>query len=180
VPYVVCQACGFRAYSAAVHPNVEVCPVCGTALPRRHADRLPGQQLATTPAPGRPHVGRAAVSAILAEIGDRLGRVPSFFEPVLSNPEVLRELWRRMRLEWLERALPSSFRYPLVEALAQHSPWPWGAVVKDMAERSELLPPLDVEALLDAPVQDLPHTGATSARRVARPRGQPRSRSCWR
>jgi hypothetical protein len=42
---------------------------------------------------------------------------------------------------------------------SRHSPWPWGAVVKDMAETSELLPPLDVEALLDAPVQDLPHTG---------------------
>ena len=24
MPYVVCQACGFRAYSAAVHANVEV------------------------------------------------------------------------------------------------------------------------------------------------------------
>jgi len=159
VPYVVCQACGFRAYSAAVHANVEVCPVCGTPLPRRRADRLPGQQLVTTPAlVGRPHVARAAVSSILSEIVDRLGRVPTFFEPALSNPEVLRELWRRMRFEWLDSPVPSDFRYSLVEALAQHSPWPWRAVVKDMGETSDGLSPLDVEALLAAPVQDVPHT----------------------
>src|SRR5689334_734158 len=159
MPYVVCQACGFRAYSAAVHANVEVCPVCSTPLPRGRADRMLGQELANAPALlGRPHAGQSAVTAVLAEVVERLGRVPTFFEPALANPDVLRELWRRMRVDWLDSPVPASFRYALVEALAQRSPWPWRAVAKDMSESPETLSALDVEALLDAPVEDLPHT----------------------
>src|SRR4051794_6075545 len=117
------------------------------------------EEVAAAPAlPGRPHAAQGAVSAILAEVVERLGRVPTFFEPALANHDVLRELWRRMRLDWLDSPVPASFRYALVEALAQRSPWPWRAVAEDISDRSEMLSPLDVEALLDTPLEDLPHT----------------------
>src|SRR3954465_11682877 len=99
MPYVVCQACGFRAYSAAVHANVEVCPVCSTPLPRRRATPMLSEELPSAPAlRTRPHAAQGAVSAVLDEVVERLGTVPTFFESALANPEVLRELWRRMRL----------------------------------------------------------------------------------
>src|SRR5436190_14403417 len=129
MPYVVCHACGFRAYSAAVHANIEVCPVCSTPLPRGRADGPFAQAPAGAPALlGRPHASQDATSAIVAEVVERLGRIPMFFEPALANSDVLRELWRRTRLDWLDSPVPGSFRFALVEALAQHAPWPWRAV----------------------------------------------------
>jgi PAS domain S-box-containing protein/diguanylate cyclase (GGDEF)-like protein len=68
------------------------------------------------------------VAAIEDEIRERFGRIPAFFEPALASPDVLRELWRETQVEWLQSAVPEHFRRALVEALADHSPWPWATV----------------------------------------------------
>ena len=65
-----------------------------------------------------------------AEIEERLGHIPPFFELAFADPRVRRELWRQTRVEWLDSPVPASFRYPLVEALAERAPWPWGPVAE--------------------------------------------------
>jgi PAS domain S-box-containing protein/diguanylate cyclase (GGDEF)-like protein len=50
---------------------------------------------------------------------------------------VRRELWRQTRLEWLDSPVPASFRYALVDALAERAPWPWGPVA-DVAREMDV------------------------------------------
>jgi PAS domain S-box-containing protein/diguanylate cyclase (GGDEF)-like protein len=56
--------------------------------------------------------------------------VPPFFEPAFPDPHVRSELWRQTRLEWLDSHVPASFRYAVLDALAERSPWPWAAVAE--------------------------------------------------
>ena len=127
MPYLLCQSCGFRAYSAAGHASVEECPVCGTPLPRRGAGT-------SSPARAPKAAERAPAdregARLRAEIERRLGRVPLFFEPAFADPHVRTELWRQTRIEWLDSPVPASFRYALLDALAERSPWPWAAVAE--------------------------------------------------
>ena len=41
MPYVVCVRCNLRTYSAALWSATEVCPSCGTELPRGRATIVP-------------------------------------------------------------------------------------------------------------------------------------------
>ena len=154
MPYVICQHCGFRAYSAAGHASVDDCPACGTQLPPR---RVRG-----TPAHGGP-LSHGAVSVrvekrgtkIRAEIERRLGHLPAFFEPALANAGVLRDLWDQTQREWLDSPVPAHFRHALLAALAVHSPWPWRAVALESSEASEPDVAPDVERLIATPLTDL-------------------------
>jgi PAS domain S-box-containing protein/diguanylate cyclase (GGDEF)-like protein len=158
VPYLVCKACGFRAYSAAVHPNVEDCPVCGTSLPKRSLQPRAGPGFAAR----RPTAAETArreepLATVVADIESRLGTVPTFFEPALANPEVLRELWRQTRVTWLDSPVPEGLRRALLQALAKLSPWPWRAVADDASPAAEPLP-ADLDKLVEAPLDQIPHT----------------------
>jgi PAS domain S-box-containing protein/diguanylate cyclase (GGDEF)-like protein len=133
IPYVVCQTCGFRAYSAAGHASVEDCPVCGTALPRRNPQSYPPSR---GPIAGPMGAGDRDLGSLRAEIEERLGKVPPFFEPAFADARVRTELWRQTRVTWLDSPVPLGFRKKLLEALAVRSPWPWAAV----AEMAQDLP----------------------------------------
>jgi PAS domain S-box-containing protein/diguanylate cyclase (GGDEF)-like protein len=131
VPYLVCQSCGFRAYSAAGHASVDECPVCATPLPRRSLGSLAPRGASAAPdSSAADRVG----ARLRAEIEARLGQVPRFFEPALPDPHVSSELWRQTQLEWLDSQLPATFRYAVLDALAERSPWPWAAVAGALHE----------------------------------------------
>lgn len=51
MPYVVCARCQLRTYSAALWVSTDVCPSCGSELPRRGAMVI---ELAAHPRFGRP------------------------------------------------------------------------------------------------------------------------------
>jgi PAS domain S-box-containing protein/diguanylate cyclase (GGDEF)-like protein len=148
VPYLVCQVCGSRSYSAASHATVEDCPVCGAPLPQRRR----------TPAGGEPIRPRALpkppAAALRAEITERLGRVPALFEPAFANSKVIRELWRQTQVEWLDSPIPAGFRQTLVDALAVRSPWPWAVVAEAIAQSVERRDQPDLTALLAAPLPE--------------------------
>jgi PAS domain S-box-containing protein/diguanylate cyclase (GGDEF)-like protein len=127
MPYLVCGACGFQAYSAAGHATVDECPVCGTPLPSRGGRSLAPRR---APKPAEiPPVDREG-ARLRSEIEERLGRVPPFFEPAFPDPHVRSELWRQTQLEWLDSQIPATFRYAVLDALAEQSPWPWAAVAE--------------------------------------------------
>ena len=126
MPYLVCQSCGSRAYSAAGHATVEDCPVCGVPLPRRQVTALPTAVRGATVSPSEPE--RSPLGPLRVEIEQRMGRVPVLFEPAFANPDVLRELWRQTLNDWLDSPVPEPFRRTLLEVLAEYSPWPWAAV----------------------------------------------------
>jgi PAS domain S-box-containing protein/diguanylate cyclase (GGDEF)-like protein len=129
MPYLVCQHCGFRAYSAAIHSRVEECPICGNPLPRR-AERRRGRG---TPAvgPGDAGSGATSLSEVRAGIEREFGELPAFFEPAFANRDVLRALSLQTRLGWVESPVPAEFRIALLNALAERSPWPWRAVADE-------------------------------------------------
>jgi PAS domain S-box-containing protein/diguanylate cyclase (GGDEF)-like protein len=89
------------------------------------------------------------------DIEARLGRFPAFFEPALANPDVLRELWRQTRKEWLDGPVPDHFRHALLSALATLSPWPWRAVAIEAGGATALGAALDAKALVSAPLSEL-------------------------
>ena len=134
MPYLVCQSCGFRAYSAARHATVEDCPVCGTPLPTRRTHALGPRTRASAPPKD---AAQREVVVLRAEIEERFGHIPPFFELAFPDPRVRRELWRQTRLEWLDSPVPATFRYALVDALAERAPWPWGPVA-DMAREMKV------------------------------------------
>jgi PAS domain S-box-containing protein/diguanylate cyclase (GGDEF)-like protein len=160
MPYVICQHCGFRAYSAAGHASVDECPACGTQLPPR---RVRGE-----PSHGGP-LSHGAVSVrvekrgtrIRAEIERRLGHLPAFFEPALANAGVLRDLWDQTQREWLDSPVPAHFRHALLAALAAHSPWPWRAVALESNAASEAGAAPDVERLIATPLTDVAESPST-------------------
>ena len=123
MPYLVCESCGFRAYSAAGHASVDQCPVCGSRLPSRRRQRRPLEALTAEPQP-------APVDSLRHEIEIRLGRVPALFEPAFADLDVIIELWRHTRLAWLDSPVPPPFRAALLGALAERSPWPWASVAE--------------------------------------------------
>jgi PAS domain S-box-containing protein/diguanylate cyclase (GGDEF)-like protein len=143
LPYLVCQACGFRAYSAVGHTSVEGCPVCGTPFPLRRGrpDRLiwgGGEGGTSTP---------RSRASLRREIEDALGRVPEFFELALADTRVGHELWRRTRSEWFDGPMPFAFRKALLDALVASSPWPWRCVADIAAfQPADDEPPSDDES----------------------------------
>ena len=44
MPYVICAPCELRTYSAALWAATEVCPRCGTDLPRARRPAVPLSQ----------------------------------------------------------------------------------------------------------------------------------------
>jgi PAS domain S-box-containing protein/diguanylate cyclase (GGDEF)-like protein len=125
LPYLVCESCGFRAYSAAGHASVDQCPVCGSRLPTRRR-RRPTLEAVTVP--HKPQLG--PVDSLRQEIETRLGRVPALFEPAFADLDVIIELWRHTRIAWLDSPVPPQFRAGLLAALAEYSPWPWEPVAE--------------------------------------------------
>src|SRR5436305_1562600 len=107
LPYLVCQSCGFRAYSAAGHASVDQCPVCGSRLPSRRRSRRPLEAIAEEPR-------LAPVESLRQEIETRLGRVPALFEPAFADLDVIIELWRHTRIAWLDSPVPAQFRAALL------------------------------------------------------------------
>jgi hypothetical protein len=66
MPYVVCARCNLRTYSAALWSITEVCPACGTELPRQRAQLVPtsahprfARERPGTPAPPPPSAPEA-------------------------------------------------------------------------------------------------------------------------
>src|SRR3954452_18067508 len=155
---MVCKACGFRAYSAAVHADVEECPVCGAALPKPDPQPLVAPGFAGRP-PTAVETARRELplAAVIADIENRLRTVPTFFEPALANPDVLRELWRQTRVAWLDSPVPQGLRHSLLQALALVSPWQWRAVADAAAPAADPRP-ADLDKLIEAPLDQLPRT----------------------
>jgi PAS domain S-box-containing protein/diguanylate cyclase (GGDEF)-like protein len=172
VPYVTCPACGFRAYTAAGHATVEDCPACGTALPPLGSRRGPGGGSKDTEHAAGP------ANHLQRDIEARLGRFPAFLEPALANPDVLRELWRQTRKEWLDGPVPGHFRHALLAALATLAPWPWRAVAIESGGASAFGATLDAKALVStslselaaasppAPLEDWPEDGTAENREL--------------
>src|SRR2546421_9615927 len=93
---MVCKACGFRAYSAAVHANVEECPVCGAPLPKRGPRPRVAAGFAGRPpttaeeargerphAPALTDIGQDPVGAVM--IGIDAGGVVTSFSPAAEH-----------------------------------------------------------------------------------------------
>ena len=151
MPYLDCEQCGTRVYSAARRGRAEECPVCGSALPQRQPPQAAQ--------PERSGALRSTREVIFKQIEDRLGRIPAFFEPASAKPDVLQELWRQTRLAWLESPVPASFRLDLVDLLAAHSPWPWATVAEAAGAAVLERPALQVETIIDAARNKTPPTG---------------------
>ncbi|MFL5839743.1 MAG: PAS domain S-box protein, partial [Thermoleophilaceae bacterium] len=150
MPYVTCAECGFRAYTAAGHATVEECLACGAPLP--------GYATRRTAASASEDKARAAAgpaNQLQRDIEVRLGRFPAFFEPALPNPDVLRELWRQTRKEWLDSPVPGHFRHALLAGLATLSPWPWRAVAIESEGASALGAMPDARTLISEPLAEL-------------------------
>jgi PAS domain S-box-containing protein/diguanylate cyclase (GGDEF)-like protein len=163
MPYLICESCGLRTYTAAGHSTVRECPVCGSPLPRR-----------PPPSSSRSGPGSDA-DDLRAEIEERVGRIPDCLEPAFANPDVLRELWRQMKRIWLDGPIPPGFREALLGALSEHAPGPWSTIAQvtaaataqpaaardsgwpapATAEYDELLR-LTVRLFLDGPEGDIP------------------------
>lgn len=125
-----CPHCAFSVYSAAGNATADECPRCGRPLEAGGAG--------------------ARAHALRAEIEQRLGRFPAFFEPAAANPDVLGELWRHTRLEWLESPVPAHFRHRLLASLASLSPWPWGAIAAESPAATALVAQPEATEWLEA------------------------------
>jgi len=111
------------------------------------------------PAPAAPPPRPAAET--LAEIRERFGFVPPFFEPAIEAPAVLENLWRQTLSAYVENPLPALFKEKLFAYLSRYCAVPYCIVCHSCALRPLGMTAGDVLALLDTPLRtELEITGA--------------------
>jgi len=92
---------------------------------------------------------------IRAEIEERFGFFPPFFEPALASPQVLDNLWRQTVSAYIENPLSALFKEKLNALLSRFCVAPYCIVVHAAALRPLGMTAREVLALLDAPILDL-------------------------
>jgi hypothetical protein len=88
---------------------------------------------------------------ILAEIRERFGFVPPFFEPAIEAPTVLENLWRQTRSAYIENPLPALFKEKLFAYLSRYCAVPYCIVCHSCALRPLGMTAAEVLRLLEAP-----------------------------
>jgi hypothetical protein len=101
------------------------------------------------PVPG-PVPARSA-DEILAEIRERFGFIPPFFEPAIATPAVLANLWQQTLSAYVENPLPALFKEKLFAYLSRYCAVPYCIVCHSCALRPLGMRAAEVLRLLDAP-----------------------------
>ena len=101
----------------------------------------------TAPAAG---IARGA-DEIVAEIRGRFGFLPPFFEPALTAPAVLENLWQQTLSAYVENPLPALFKEKLFAYLSRYCAVPYCIVCHSCALRPLGMTAADVLRLLEAP-----------------------------
>jgi hypothetical protein len=97
---------------------------------------------------------------ITAEIEERLGFVPSFFEPARNTPEVLEALWRQTVASYLDNPLPAIFKERLFAYLSRLRSCSYGVVAHSCELKALGASGREVFELLDPPLGDGPSSVA--------------------
>ena len=88
---------------------------------------------------------------IVAEIRGRFGFLPPFFEPALTAPAVLENLWQQTLSAYVENPLPALFKEKLFAYLSRYCAVPYCIVCHSCALRPLGMTAADVLRLLEAP-----------------------------
>ena len=91
---------------------------------------------------------------IRAEIEERFGFFPPFFEPALASPQVLDNLWRQTISAYIENPLSALFKEKLNAMLSRFCVAPYCIIVHAAALRPLGMTAREVLALLNAPILD--------------------------
>jgi hypothetical protein len=97
-----------------------------------------------------PGASRTAAE-ILAEIRERFGFVPPFFEPAVETPAVLENLWQQTLSAYVENPLPPLFKEQLFAYLSRYCSVPYCIVCHSCALRPLGMTAAEVLALLETP-----------------------------
>ena len=97
------------------------------------------------------------VAKIRAEIEERFGFLPPFFEPAMDAPDLLEHLWRETLVAYLDNPLPFLFKEKLSAYLSRFCGEPYAIVCHSCALRPLGMEPGEILALLErpAPVEGL-------------------------
>jgi hypothetical protein len=88
---------------------------------------------------------------ILAEIRQRFGFVPPFFEPAVPSPAVLENLWQQTLSAYVENPLPALFKETLFAYLSRYCSVPYCIVCHSCALRPLGMSAQNVLTLLESP-----------------------------
>jgi hypothetical protein len=99
--------------------------------------------------PARP--GTRGSSEVLAEIRERFGFVPPFFEPAVDHPAVLENLWQQTLSAYVDNPLPALFKETLFAYLSRECSVPYCIVCHSCALRPLGMTPGEVLALVESP-----------------------------
>jgi len=89
-----------------------------------------------------------------AEIEERFGFFPPFFEPALASPHVLDNLWRQTLSAYIENPLSALFKEKLNALLSRFCVAPYCIMVHSAALRPLGMSAREVLELLDAPLRE--------------------------
>jgi hypothetical protein len=117
------------------------------------------KRVASRPAPAR---ARAA-NEIVADVEQRFGFCPPFFEPAMDTPSVLENLWQQTISAYVDNPLPALFKERLFAYLSRYCAVPYCIVCHSCALRPLGMTAAEVLALLESP----PPTDADIARELA-------------
>jgi hypothetical protein len=107
--------------------------------------------------------GARSAPEILAEIRERFGFVPPFFEPAVGTPAVLENLWQQTLSAYVQNPVPALFKERLFAYLSRYCSVPYCIVCHSCALRPLGMTAGDVLALLEAPPRmETEITGALS------------------
>lgn len=88
---------------------------------------------------------------IIAEIEERFGFLPPFFEPALQNPQVLENLWQQTLLAYIDNPLPALFKEKLSAYLSRYCAIPYCMIYHSCTLRALGMKALEVLDLLKSP-----------------------------
>ncbi len=108
--------------------------------------RVTGARAARRPSSPRPPRTSARLKA---EIEERVGFFPPFFDPALGIPEVLDNLWQQTLSAYLHNPLPAAFKDKLFARLARSSALPYAIVTHSCVLRPLSMRPEEILQLLD-------------------------------
>ena len=98
--------------------------------------------------------GQRGSAAIKAEIEQKIGFFPPFFELVLTEPDILEDLWRQTLAAYLENPLPADLKEELFAYLARYCAVPYCMVCHSCLLGLLGMRPADVLRLLQEPGPD--------------------------
>ncbi len=96
-----------------------------------------------------------SAESIQAEIVERFGFFPPFYQPALANPTILENLWQQTLSGYIDNPIPALFKEKLAALVSRYCPVPYCLVCHTSNLRPLGMAAPEILALLERPVPDV-------------------------